>query len=352
MFAWAPWGLLAVVLVAGVWNTAANGSDTTPLPRDVEAANNLLPEAFTRAALPPTDHVGAPGVVEPRERAASLSAEIGGVIAEILVQEGDRVEAGAPLLRLTDATERAALAQAEADFLAQQAQLQRVRGPRALDVKAAERDAQAARARALLSARQAERARQVAAAGAVTPDELDRLEATAEADRRAQEAAEARQESASSGRTADVALAVAQVASAQARVDAAKVALERRTLRASEAGEVLQVVVRPGEYLAPGTGAVVVGDTSVVRVRLDVDERDVGRVRVGQRGYVQADGFTERFEVTVVEVARRMGRKNVRTDDPTERIDTKILEVVVDVDGAGQLPQGLRVTGYLVANGA
>jgi HlyD family secretion protein len=34
----------------------------------------------------------------------------------------------------------------------------------------------------------------------------------------------------------------------------------------------------------------------------------------------------------VVEVARRMGRKNVRTDDPTERIDTKILEVVLELD--------------------
>ena len=42
-----------------------------------------------------------------------------------------------------------------------------------------------------------------------------------------------------------------------------------------------------------------------------------------------------------------MGRKNVRTDDPTERMDTKILETVVQLDDAQGLVPGLRVTGYI-----
>jgi HlyD family secretion protein len=44
-----------------------------------------------------------------------------------------------------------------------------------------------------------------------------------------------------------------------------------------------------------------------------------------------------------------MGRKNVRTDDPTERIDTKILEVVIDLDDTERLVPGLRVTSYIDA---
>ena len=46
---------------------------------------------------------------------------------------------------------------------------------------------------------------------------------------------------------------------------------------------------------------------------------------------------------------RRMGRKNVRTDDPTERLDTKILETVVELDDSQGLVPGLRVTGYIGA---
>jgi len=49
----------------------------------------------------------------------------------------------------------------------------------------------------------------------------------------------------------------------------------------------------------------------------------------------------------VVEVGKRMGRKNIRTDDPVERIDTKILEVVVQLNQRDGLVPGLRVVGYI-----
>jgi HlyD family secretion protein len=42
-----------------------------------------------------------------------------------------------------------------------------------------------------------------------------------------------------------------------------------------------------------------------------------------------------------------MGRKNVRSDDPTERIDTKVLEVVCELDAPDGLVPGLRVTNFI-----
>ena len=47
------------------------------------------------------------------------------------------------------------------------------------------------------------------------------------------------------------------------------------------------------------------------------------------------------------EIGRRMGRKNVRTDDPVERLDVKILEVVMQLDQPDGLVPGIRVTGYI-----
>jgi HlyD family secretion protein len=48
-------------------------------------------------------------------------------------------------------------------------------------------------------------------------------------------------------------------------------------------------------------------------------------------------------------VGRRFGRKNVRTDDPTERNDTKILEVVLQLEARGELVPGQRVSCFVTA---
>ena len=49
----------------------------------------------------------------------------------------------------------------------------------------------------------------------------------------------------------------------------------------------------------------------------------------------------------VEEIGRRMGRKNVRTDDPVERNDTKILEVVLTLEAPRGLLVGQRVVGFI-----
>jgi hypothetical protein len=92
---------------------------------------------------------------------------------------------------------------------------------------------------------------------------------------------------------------------------------------------------------------VTLGDVSKVRVRLDIDERFIGSVFVGQPGYVVVEAYNKKFPGKVVEIAQRMGRKNQRTDDPTERIDTKIREVVLELEDAKDLVPGLRAIGYL-----
>jgi hypothetical protein len=42
-----------------------------------------------------------------------------------------------------------------------------------------------------------------------------------------------------------------------------------------------------------------------------------------------------------------LGRKNVRTDEPTERVDNKILETLVELDSGVDLPVGLRVNAFI-----
>jgi multidrug resistance efflux pump len=87
-----------------------------------------------------------------------------------------------------------------------------------------------------------------------------------------------------------------------------------------------------------------IGDLSTRYVRADVDELDVGRVRAGQRAVASSDAFPgRRYAGEVVQVARRMGRRNVVTDRPAERVDASILEVVIRLEPGADLPVGMRV---------
>ena len=87
----------------------------------------------------------------------------------------------------------------------------------------------------------------------------------------------------------------------------------------------------------------------VLRVRMDVDETDINKVRVGQKAYITADAFGDhKFWGHVVRVGEQLGPKNVRTDEPTERVDRKILETLVELDQGVKLPVGLRVDTYIV----
>ncbi len=93
-----------------------------------------------------------------------------------------------------------------------------------------------------------------------------------------------------------------------------------------------------------------IGDQGVLNVRVEVDETEVSKVQVGQKVYVTADAYgQQRFWGHVIRVGQELGRKNIRTDEPTEHVDTKILETLVELDRGARLPVGLRVDAFILA---
>ena len=352
------WGsLLLVLLLVGLGGKVVKYL-VSPSPdrvraQDVRQAARVEPGVDDRDPLPPGDFVGGNGIVEPKDREVKLAAPVPGRIARIAVVEGQRVGAGDVLVELEHEVEMAAFGAAEADVMAADAELSRLsRGNRREDIESADAEAEAARVRADLAESQLRRTEAIAASGGVSQEEIDRLRRQAEADRASAASLDARRRAVVSGaRVEERSAARGRYLAAVARRDQAQAALERLTVRAPFAGEVLQVKYRVGEYVQPGAGdpLVILGDTSELRVRMDVDERDVGKVRVGSTALVRAVAFPGRdFPARVVEIGRRMGRKNVRSDDPAERNDTKILEVVLVLSEPRDLVVGQRVMAYVV----
>ena len=147
-------------------------------------------------------------------------------------------------------------------------------------------------------------------------------------------------------RAEDVAIAQANLALAKSNLEEQRALFAKTQLRAPIDGMVLRRYLRTGEVTSvqPPTPVLQVGDTRQLRVRAEIDETDIGRIAVGQRAWITVDAYSaQRFAGVVSRISQRLGRKTVRTDNPTEKLDTRVLEVMIDLEPKVRMPVGLRV---------
>jgi HlyD family secretion protein len=317
----------------------------------------LVGESFAQAPLPKTGVVrvsidsgivAAPGRVEPRSEEVTLASEISGRITQIHVSEGDKVTAGQIVAELDNSVARARLAEAEAYVQQKEAELRRVTNGAHEDER---REALAAvhEAEAVVRNAASELARREALAktGVTSDEQVQKLQATHASAKARLDAARSRHSFlVTPTREEDVSRARADLALAKARADEARAQFQRTVIRSPIDGTVLRRIRKPGEVVSEirDTSILTVGDVSALRVRADVDEADIGRVTVGGKVQVKADAFgDQKFSGRVMRVGQTLGRKNFVSETPGEKLDTKVLEVVVELDAPGPLMPGLRV---------
>jgi HlyD family secretion protein len=318
------------------------------------SARRVTPVALAGS---PADRGGivaaGPGRVEASSEEVRVSAQVGGRLQAVLVEENDRVTAGQVLATIDNAEYRARVASAEATLRLREAEARKVHnGARAQerrDAEAAVREAEAVGDNAMTDVA---RRRDLYRDAVISRAEMDNAEQAFKVARAKQDSARERLSLVDAGaREEDHARADAEVALARAALDEAHALLEKTFLRAPIDGVVLRRHRRAGETVSTQfeSPVVTIADRSRLRVRIDVDEVDVARLREGQAAYVTADAFgTRRFSGRVMRVGQVLGRKNIRTDEPTERVDTKVLETLIELADGRELPLGLRVQGFIV----
>jgi ABC exporter DevB family membrane fusion protein len=299
--------------------------------------------------------IAGPGRVEPYSEDIKIGSELSGRLKSVNVEEGDAIRRGQVLAELENADYRAQVESSRANVVAKEAVLRKVIN----GARRQERDeawSSVNEAKAVMENAQSElhRRQELFSAGVVSREELERFAREADVAKAKYEGAvqqhalvddHAREEDRSLAE-ADLQLAQAQLAESQARY-------EKTFIRSPIDGSVLRKHHRSGESVSNSSTApdpvLTIGDRNALRVRVDVDETDVSKVRVGQKAYVTADAFgKQKFWGHVVRVGQQLGPKNVRTDEPTEKVDTKILETLVQLDPGSQLPDGLRVDAFIV----
>ncbi|WP_414694169.1 HlyD family secretion protein [Phenylobacterium sp.] len=226
-----------------------------------------------------------------------VAPQVGGYVAEVLVDDNQAVQAGQLLVRLDGAEIQARLAEAIANAAALEAAV------RAVDDKAALEQAMIAQRQAGVASAQAEA--QLAAAemsrygalgdrGFVSTQRIQSAKAAAAQAQAAVAQAKAtleaeRQTAASLGSAR--AQTLAQLDAARASVEQARIDLSRTEIRAPVAGVVGARSVRPGQYVRVGSSMMSVVPLTDTYVVANFKETQVARLRIGQPVEIRADAF-------------------------------------------------------------
>lgn len=284
--------LAALGLVAAI---GLSLRDTAPPPAAQPVAQPASP--------PFSAYVAGTGLVEAGTRNIAVATPIAGVVEKVAVMVGARVKAGDDLFRLDGrdltaqlATKRAAVAAAQASVGEAEANLADTRNQLRLAESLGDRRA-------------------------ISQEELAKRRFAKQAD--------------------EAKLRAAQALVVQAKAEEAEiqVSLDRLVVRSPVDGQVMQVNLRQGEYAPTGqldTPLVMVGGTDVLAVRVDIDENDAWRYRPGSKAQAFVRGNRDlNFPITFREVEPYVAPKKSLTGDSTERVDTRVLQVVYQFSNDG-----------------
>jgi HlyD family secretion protein len=233
----------------------------------------------------------APGRVEPAGGEIRISAQAPGRIVEILFGINERVLAGDLLIRLADEELVARVLAARAEVAARKRDRDGETVPKAAQDRRTAEDNLSNAERALALARE-ELDRVLKARRSAASGEIDKAREGVKQALDKQEQMRVALRKASLDGPAQTRLE-AGLAAARAELSLAEAALERARIRAPSDGTVLQLAAKVGETAVPSPESplLVIGDVSSLRVRAEFEERDVGKLKLGQAAIVRSDAF-------------------------------------------------------------
>ena len=331
-------GLIAAAIF--IWTDLPNRELTEPEQKPAQATGALANSA----------RVAGSGVVEPSSEIVDIGSALSGLVTDLRVQPGDRVEKGQVLFTIDDRALRAQLGETRARI-----------NEASASVGEAEASIAAARA-AIREARSAESIanRQLALFRNIDdPAAISRSEVIA-AEGNASQARERR-------RVAETQLAQAQtrLGQARARVESARSTASRSTteigravVRAPMRGEILAVNIRPGEFIATqggGGGApfIQMGETTPLHIRIDIDESEAARVEIGAEATVSARGDAgNSVQAKFVRAEPQVVPKRSLTNSAAERVDVRVLQLIYALPSDANMRVGQQVDAFIAAKDA
>ncbi len=219
-----------------------------------------------------------------------LASQILGAVAAVRVDAGDRVNAGDVLIQLRDDEARAALEQARATVRELAERLKQIG---AVDSQVSQQKLVEAETSWHHAQRTYDRVKTLHDGGITSRAELD--EAIRVRDLTASTVERERLlRTNSKPQGSDIKLAEARLGQARAAVDVARERLERTVIRSPGAGTVILRSVEVGDIVQPGSTLLVLSRDGRTQITAQVDEKNLGMLRVGQNAVASADAYPDK----------------------------------------------------------
>lgn len=226
-----------------------------------------------------------------------IGAQIVGTVAEVPVAEGSTVEAGQTLILLESSEAKALVQEAERAVAQAEARLRQLRELQLPVARQALRQAEANYANAQV---QYERNRKLYETGNIGKSILDDLQRNLDVARTQVDTARKHVETARTTGS-DYALARTALDQARAGLQAAQARLGYTVITAPVDGTLIARDVERGEAVQPGKALLVLAPAGEMQLVLEIDERNLSRLELGQQALASADAYpAERFAAEVV----------------------------------------------------
>lgn len=364
------------VRVPGYWLVLAIGCMGIGVWAAQRAVFSSRPSVETSVPAPqPIRAVAALGRVEPESSIIKVSVANANDsrVDRLLVQEGDRVQAGQVIAILQGLEkQQAAVIEAENNLAIEQAKLEQVQAGSSnfsqiqaqqavimqlqaeLRTNTVAKQATLRRIEAELQNAQTTYNRYVelyeqGAVSAVMLDDYRKNYQTAQAQVQEAQAqlantietlnaqivqAQATLNNLSEVRPVDIDVPQAEVRYAMSQLVSAHAQLEDFYVRAPVAGQILRINTQVGEQVNADAGIVDLGETDRMVVIAEVYETDVPRIQIGQRATIVSEngGFAEELEGTVEQIGLQVQKIDILGTDPATNSNARVVEVKIRLD--------------------
>jgi len=278
--------------------------------------------------------IAGAGLIEAKMENIPIGANSPGVVVKVDVKVGNRVKAGDPLFRLDPRPLQEERGVREAMLAAAEAELHRlVSAPRPEDIPLSKAALEEAKAHLDDTEAAFARSQRLFERQMIPASDYDK-------DRFAFQAAKATAAKANADLQRllagtwkeDIEVAKARVVQARSELERVNIEIDRLIVRALTDGEVLQVNVRPGQFAAMAwrEPMIVLGDVEQLNLRVDIDEHDLPLFHTDMEAtaYLRGRPATP-FKLTkIVKIEPYVIPKKSLTGDNSERVDTRVLQVV------------------------
>ena len=274
-----------------------------------------------------------------------IAARVDGRVAEILVNEGQDVAAGAVLVRIDNPETIAKNDQALAARIVAGAQLANVNvGTRPEVIAQRKAELERAQASVVLAQKTYDRVSQLAEHGNAPIARLDQATDSLHEGQRAVDEAQSAYDQAVNGYTKEEhEIAEANVGKAIADIKAVQSTIDQMVVYAPVASQVYQRNVEPGEYVAPGVPLITLIDLDDLWIHFDLREDLVKSLKVGDRFDVRIPALGDRrIPVEVKLIATKGEYASWRATRATGDFDLRTFSIrAYPVDKVPELRPGM-----------